>query len=200
MSKNAKKPALNSRRKLELSDGSTVPLTLNHALLYQIRAERKDAYDKFNDFIIGGVKDYFKLVDVLYVAYLCGYLEEHGDTDGAMSDIDFMLALPEDANVVAEEAHGFGAVFVHLGGRQDAEHLAGHDHVVAAGFRRLERHAVAVPFLLEGGHELVAVQVAALAGGRGHHGAVGCVGANGLHVHEVSFLSGARPMLRPHAA
>lgn len=104
MSKNVKKPALNSRRKLELSDGSTVPLTLNHALLYQIRAERKDAYDKFNDFIIGGVKDYFKLVDVLYVAYLCGYLEEHGDTDGAMSDIDFMLALPEDANVVAEEA------------------------------------------------------------------------------------------------
>lgn len=99
-----KKPALNSRRKLELSDGTTVPLTLNHALLYQIRAERRDAYDKFNEFIFHGGKDYFQMVDVAYVAYLCGYLEEHGDIDGAMSDVDFMLAIPEDPNIIAEEA------------------------------------------------------------------------------------------------
>ena len=74
--------------------------------------------------------------------------------------------------VVADEAHGFGPTAVHAHGRQDAEHLAGHDHVVTAGLRGFERHAVAVPLLLEGGHELVAVQVGALLGRRGDHGAV----------------------------
>lgn len=104
MSKNMKMPALNSTRKFELADGTVVPLTLNNALLYQIRSERKSDYDKFNDVLFKGGKDYFQLVDVLYVAYLCGFLSEHGNIDDAMDDISFMLAMPEDPIVVSEEA------------------------------------------------------------------------------------------------
>lgn len=99
-----KSPKLNASRQFEMADGSVVPLTLNHALLKQVRTERKDAYDKFNDFIFHGGRDYFQLVDVVYVAYLCGYIDEHGSLDGAMGDIDFMLALPDDINAVSEEA------------------------------------------------------------------------------------------------
>lgn len=98
-----KAAAINSHRKFELSDGTTVALTLNNALLYQIHTERRDCYDKFNDFIFRGGKDYFQMVDVLYVAYLCGYLDENGGLDGAMSDVDFMLALPADPNTIALE-------------------------------------------------------------------------------------------------
>ena len=103
MSKNMKHASLSTRRKLVLNDGSQVDLTLNNALLYQLRSERKIEYDKFNDFIFNGGKDYFQLVDVLYVAYLCGQLDGRGSLDGAMSNVDFMLALPEDPNAIAEE-------------------------------------------------------------------------------------------------
>ena len=80
---------------LELENGEIVQLTLNFGKLLNVRAKRKDIYDRYNKIMMDGSTDILDSATVVYVAYLCGLdnLEE------AMSEEEFMTLLPPYTNV-----------------------------------------------------------------------------------------------------
>ena len=80
---------------LELENGEIVQLTLNFGKLLNVRAKRKDVYDRYNNIMMNGSKDILDSATVVYVAYLCG-LENMED---AMSEEEFMTLLPPYTNV-----------------------------------------------------------------------------------------------------
>lgn len=96
----AGKPKLNTSYELETVDGEKVRLTLAYRYLYQLRAKHRQQYDEFNSIIMRGVKDYFENLTILYTAYLCGLVEDTGDTDGCKSFDEFMDVCPAYEDVM----------------------------------------------------------------------------------------------------
>lgn len=74
-----------------LMDDSVVKLTLTYARLYKVRAENKEAYDRYNKVMMEGSKDEFDNLFLLYTAYLCGLV---GTGETTMSFEDFIEKVP----------------------------------------------------------------------------------------------------------
>lgn len=82
---------------LTLNDGKEVKLSLNFALLYKLRAEHKDIYDRYMK-IKNNLKgaDDLDAVYILYTAYRCA------NPDSNIEFIDFAEQVPPDNAVVYE--------------------------------------------------------------------------------------------------
>lgn len=98
--------AKNTHIEFELADGSTVKLTLTYWLLAKLKGCRKDAYARYNEVMVKGAKEELDNIVVLYAAYLCGVIEEDGDAKGAMSEEDFMRAVPYDPQAMNDAIMG----------------------------------------------------------------------------------------------
>lgn len=101
MTKNKNK--LNSEIMFELSNGESVPLTLTWGLLMQTRSKSKADYTRFSKIIAGGIgDDVLGSLTILYAGYLCGYINEYGDTSGCMSEQEFIGLVPDNFRSVME--------------------------------------------------------------------------------------------------
>lgn len=86
---------MNTKYPLILNNGTEVELSLNFALLYKLRAEHKDIYDKYMK-----IKNNLKTADdldaayILYTAYCCANPENN------IEFIDFLVLLPPDNAVI----------------------------------------------------------------------------------------------------
>lgn len=96
---------LSSEIMFELTNGETVPLTLTWGLLMQTRSKSKSDYTRFSKMVTGGISgDVLGSLTILYAAYLCGYIKEHGGTSGCMSEQDFIDLVPDNFRIVIEAA------------------------------------------------------------------------------------------------
>lgn len=96
-------PKMNSKLDFELNDGSIVPLTITWGLLMQIRSKSLSDYKRFSKMVAGGVgDDILGCITILYAAYLCGHIDEHGGTVGCMAESDFIDAVPNNYRLVME--------------------------------------------------------------------------------------------------
>lgn len=96
---------LSSTIMFELNNGESVPLTLTWGLLMQTRSKSKADYTRFSKMVTGGIgDDVLGSLTILYAAYLCGYIKEHGGTSGCMSEQDFIDLLPDNFRIVIETA------------------------------------------------------------------------------------------------
>lgn len=64
-----------TKEQLELTDGTTIDLTLNFAKLYKLKSSNQVQYERYNKIMMSGAKDVFDQIDIVYTAYLCA-LEE----------------------------------------------------------------------------------------------------------------------------
>ena len=95
------KPKLNTTVDFELADGQTVQLTITWALLMQLRSKSKSDYERYSKLVTGGIKDdILGAVTVLYIGYLCRYVQQNGTADGAMSESAFVELVPNDYELV----------------------------------------------------------------------------------------------------
>lgn len=102
-SKKAAAPApKNTLVDFELETGEHVKLTLAFYLLLGLKSCRKDIYERYNKIQSKGAKEECEAVFVLYAAYMCAYIQEHGCADGAMSEEEFMIGCGSDRIAVAE--------------------------------------------------------------------------------------------------
>lgn len=94
---------LNSVIDFELTNGEKVPLTLTWGLLIQTRSKSKADYTRFSKMVTGGIgDDVLGSLTILYAAYLCGYIKEHGSTSGCMSEQAFIDLVPDNFRAVIE--------------------------------------------------------------------------------------------------
>lgn len=96
----------NTHTSFVLADGTEVEMTLTYWLLTQLKRFAKDAYKKYNDVMVKGVAEELDNCTVLYAGYLCAYIEEHGKAEGAMSEEEFIKAMPMDRIAVNEAIAG----------------------------------------------------------------------------------------------
>lgn len=96
----------NTHVAFELADGTEVEMTLTYWLLTQLKRFAKEAYKKYNDVMVKGVAEELDNCAVLYAGYLCAYIEEHGKAEGAMSEEEFIKAMPMDRIAVNEAIAG----------------------------------------------------------------------------------------------
>ena len=88
-SKKAAAPApKNTLVDFELETGEHVKLTLAFYLLLGLKSK--------------GAKEECEAVFILYAAYMCAYIQEHGCADGAMSEEEFLIGCGSDRIAVAE--------------------------------------------------------------------------------------------------
>lgn len=82
----------------ELSDGTVVPLTFTWGLMVHVQANEKGVYKRFSRALMAGEiqSDILNVVLALYVAYLCGYIQQTGSISGSMSESEFMALVPND--------------------------------------------------------------------------------------------------------
>ena len=93
----------NNEIMFELTNGETVPLVLTWGLLMQTRSKSKADYTRFSKMVTGGLGgDVLGSLTILYAAYLCGYIKEHGGTSGCMSEQDFIDLVPDNFRAVIE--------------------------------------------------------------------------------------------------
>lgn len=78
---------------LKMKDDSKVQLTLSFGRLYQLRQKAPDAYEKYNQIAIDGMKDEFQFITYLYTAYLCANIE---NMKQCMSEEQFIELLPDN--------------------------------------------------------------------------------------------------------
>lgn len=74
-----------------LMDDSVVNLTLNYARLYKVRADNKEAFDRYNKAMMEGTKDEFDNISILYAGYLCGLV---GSEATPMTYEEFLELIP----------------------------------------------------------------------------------------------------------
>lgn len=86
---------MNTTYTLTLNDGKEVKLSLNFALLYKLRAEHKDIYDKYMKIKnnLNGADD-LDAVYILYTAYRCA------NPESDIEFIDFLEQVPADNAIV----------------------------------------------------------------------------------------------------
>lgn len=88
---------MNTKYSLTLNNGKEVNLSLNFALLYKLRAEHKDIYDKYMK-----IKNNLKSADdldtayILYTAYCCE------NPDCIIDFVEFLQQVPPDNAIVYE--------------------------------------------------------------------------------------------------
>lgn len=86
---------MNTKYPLILNNGKEVELSLNFAMLYKLRAEHKDIYDKYMK-----IKNNLKNADdldaayILYTAYCCVNPDSH------IEFMDFLEQVPPDNAIV----------------------------------------------------------------------------------------------------
>lgn len=59
----------------ETTAGEKIGLTITFALLYKVKGECPEAYKRYNDVMMNGMKDIFDATSILYAAYLCANIE-----------------------------------------------------------------------------------------------------------------------------
>ena len=59
----------------ETTTGEKIGLTITFALLYKVKGEYPEAYKRYNDVMMNGMKDIFDATAILYAAYLCANIE-----------------------------------------------------------------------------------------------------------------------------
>lgn len=100
------KKKLNTSIDFELINGDTVPLTISWGLLYQVRSKSKADYERYSKMVSAGVKDdVLGYVTIIYMGYLCAYIQQNGKPDGAMSEKDFLDLVPNDMELVVKTAN-----------------------------------------------------------------------------------------------
>lgn len=88
-------------KEFELNDGEIIKLVINFGLLYQLRAKKKEVYEKYSNTILMGSKDLFDFIQILYVAYLCANITE---IDSCMSFDIFIEKMPSDVTMIITTA------------------------------------------------------------------------------------------------
>ena len=96
---------MNTTIDFEYCDGSTAKLTLTFYALYQLKSKNKSLYNRYNEAIKDSQKndyDELSMAVILYAAYVCA----NGDSEGCMSEEEFLMKLGSDriaaANAVKE--------------------------------------------------------------------------------------------------
>ena len=82
----------------ELADGTVVPLTFTWGHMVHVQATEKGVYKRFSRALMAGEiqSNILNVVLALYVAYLCGYIQQNGTISGSMSEKEFMELVPND--------------------------------------------------------------------------------------------------------
>lgn len=82
----------------ELADGTVVPLTFTWGHMVHVQATEKGVYKRFSRALMAGEiqSNILNVVLALYVAYLCGYIQQNGTFSGSMSEKEFMELVPND--------------------------------------------------------------------------------------------------------
>lgn len=78
---------------MEMNDGTKIQMTLAFGRLYRLRQKRPEAYGKYNEIAMNGMKDELDFVFYLYAAYLCANID---DLDQCMGEEEFLEKLPEN--------------------------------------------------------------------------------------------------------
>lgn len=87
----------------ELSDGSIVHLTLSYGLLAKLREIAPVAYEAYNkaQSLLQKEPD-LQTAILIYVAYLCGLINQEGSVDGARSQEEFLAGMLGNRNYDGE--------------------------------------------------------------------------------------------------
>ena len=88
-------------KEFKLNDGEVIKLVINFGLLYQLRAKKKDVYEKYSQTILMGSKDIFDFIQIIYVGYLCANINE---IDSCMSFETFAEKMPVDITEIVSVA------------------------------------------------------------------------------------------------
>lgn len=86
----------------EMETSEVVKLTLSFINLYKLKAKNKADYDAYNAIMVKGPKDEFDNLRILHTAYLCGLIDQNGNTDGAMDFEEFMAEVTPDREYLAQ--------------------------------------------------------------------------------------------------
>lgn len=78
---------------MKLNDGTEVQMTLAFGRLYKLRQRRPEAYGKYNEIAMNGMKDELDFVSYLYAAYLCANIDNLAQ---CMGEEEFLEKLPEN--------------------------------------------------------------------------------------------------------
>ncbi len=92
---------INTEIDFELINKQKVKLTLNFKLLLKLKANYPEEYNNFNKYILndGGKNlDFFEILTVIYVAYLCANLE----SKNKYTKEEFIKLVPFNINLIKE--------------------------------------------------------------------------------------------------
>ena len=92
---------INTELEFKLNNNETVKLTLNFALLLKIKNKYPEEYESFNKVVLYGDKkdiDFFELLSVIYVAYLCANL----DNKEKYTKEEFISLVPFDVQLITQ--------------------------------------------------------------------------------------------------
>lgn len=86
-----------------LTDGTSVPLTLNFFYLYQLKNNNRDLYDRYNKIMsaMQSKKDNFDVIDtvtICYVAYMCA----NQNAEKVLTEEEFYLLCGSDMQSVGK--------------------------------------------------------------------------------------------------
>lgn len=84
----------------ELETGEIVKLTLTYIGLYKLKAKNKATYDAYNAIMVKGPKEELDNMQILYTAYLCGLIDQNGNTDVAMGFEEFLSEVTPDREYI----------------------------------------------------------------------------------------------------
>lgn len=91
---------INTEINFTLTNEETVKLTLNFELLLKIKAKYPNEYETFSKYVLFGEKnedlDFFELLQVIYVAYLCANFE----SEKVYSKEAFIKLVPFDLSLI----------------------------------------------------------------------------------------------------
>lgn len=91
---------IHSEMPFTLTNNETVKLTLNFELLLKIKSKYPDEYEIFSKYVLFGEKnedlDFFELIQVIYVAYLCANFE----SEKIYSKEAFIKLVPFDLSLI----------------------------------------------------------------------------------------------------
>ena len=83
---------------MELNNGTSVNLALTFGRLLKLRQKKPDAYKRYNDLAMNGIKDELDFVSYIYAAYLCANID---DLDGCMTEEEFTEQIPPNHVAIA---------------------------------------------------------------------------------------------------
>ena len=100
---NLKNLPINQKIDFEMADGTVVRLTVAWILLLQVRSKSKSDYERYSKLLLRGAgDDILAMLTILYVAYLCGYIDDNGSVEGSMSEEEFVSLCPNDLGLIGE--------------------------------------------------------------------------------------------------